>query len=101
MTGKGETLGTRSGHRLDAMTNSVREALGMTAAGWEELAGEWGLPRYRGRQIFDAIHRRGVLDYARMGVLPGNLRERLVREMPLVLPEIVRSEPSSDGSIKY
>jgi 23S rRNA (adenine2503-C2)-methyltransferase len=73
----------------------------MTAAGWEELAGEWGLPRYRGRQIFDAIHRRGVRDYARMGVLPGDLRERLGRELPLNLPEIARSEPSSDGSIKY
>ena len=78
-----------------------REPLGMTATGWEELAGEWGLPRYRGRQIFDAIHRRGARDYARMGVLPGDLRERLAREMPLALPEIARSEPSSDGSIKY
>jgi 23S rRNA (adenine2503-C2)-methyltransferase len=73
----------------------------MTAAGWEQLAGEWGLPRYRGRQIFDAIHRQGVRDYGQMSVLPGDLRERLARELPLELPEIVRSEPSSDGSIKY
>jgi 23S rRNA (adenine2503-C2)-methyltransferase len=86
--------------RLGPMESS-REPLGMTAAGWEQLAGEWGLPPYRGRQIFDAIHRRGVRDYGRMGVLPGDLRERLVRELPLDLPEIVRSEPSSDGSIKY
>jgi 23S rRNA (adenine2503-C2)-methyltransferase len=86
--------------RLGPMESS-REPLGMTAAGWEQLAGEWGLPRYRGGQIFDAIHRRGVRDYARMSVLPGDLRERLARERPLNLPEIVRSEPSSDGSIKY
>ena len=80
---------------------SVREAVGMTAAGWEALSREWGLPQYRGRQIFDAIHRQGLRDYDAMQVLPGELRERLGRELPIRLPEIARSEPSSDGSIKY
>jgi 23S rRNA (adenine2503-C2)-methyltransferase len=73
----------------------------MTSVAWEALAVEWGLPRYRGRQIFDALHRQGVRDYSAMRVLPKDLRERLARELPLALPEIVRSEPSSDGSIKY
>ncbi len=73
----------------------------MTPAGWGALALEWGLPRYRGRQIFDALHRQGVHDYSAMQVLPKELRERLARDLPLALPEIVRSEPSSDGSIKY
>src|SRR5258706_8367133 len=36
-----------------------------------------------------------------MLVLPAPLRERLGRELPIRLPEIARSEPSSDGSIKY
>lgn len=80
---------------------SLRESLGMSLGAWEALAGEWGLARYRGRQIFDAIHRQGFRDYGQMNVLPGDLRERLARELPLNLPEIVRSEPSSDGSIKY
>lgn len=79
----------------------VREAVGMTAAEWEAVALEWGLPRYRGRQIFDAIHVQGLRDYDAMRVLPGPLRERLSRELPIRLPEIARSEPSSDGSIKY
>ncbi len=90
-----------AGHRLDAMKDPSWEALGMTAAGWEALALEWGLPRYRGRQVFDALHRQGGLDYSAMQVLPKDLRERLARELPLALPEIVRSEASSDGSIKY
>ena len=90
-----------SRHTLKAMTEPLREPLGMTVAGWESLAGEWGLPRYRARQVFDALHRQGVRDYARMAVLPGDLRERLARELPIGLPEIARSEPSSDGSIKY
>jgi 23S rRNA (adenine2503-C2)-methyltransferase len=79
----------------------VREAVGMTAAEWEAVALEWGLARYRGRQIFDAIHKQGLRDYDAMRVLPGPLRERLSRELPIRLPEIARSEPSSDGSVKY
>jgi 23S rRNA (adenine2503-C2)-methyltransferase len=59
------------------------------------------LPRYRGRQIFDAIHRRGVRDYASMQVLPGPLRQELTAQMPIRLPEVVRRERSSDGSVKY
>ena len=73
----------------------------MTAAEWEAVALGWALPRYRGRQIFDAIHVQGLRDYDGMRVLPGPLRERLSRELPIQLPEIARSEPSSDGSIKY
>ncbi len=73
----------------------------MTPAAWEALAQEWSLPRYRGRQVFDALHRQGVRDYSAMRVLPKALRERLARQLPITLPEIVRSEPSSDGSIKY
>jgi hypothetical protein len=73
----------------------------MTAAEWEAVALEWGLPRYRGRQVFDAIHVQGLRGYDAMRVLPGPLRERLGRELPIRLPEIARSEPSSDGSIKY
>jgi len=83
------------------MKDPSREALGMTPVAWEALVQEWSLPRYRGRQVFDALHRQGVRDYSAMQVLPKDLRERLARELPLALPEIVRSEPSSDGSIKY
>ena len=73
----------------------------MTPAAWEALAEEWGLPRYRGRQVFNALHRQGVREYSAVRVLPKDLRERLARELPITLPQIVRREPSSDGSIKY
>jgi 23S rRNA (adenine2503-C2)-methyltransferase len=78
-----------------------REPFGMSLASWEALAEEWSLPRYRARQIFDALHRQGARDYAAMRVLPGPLRERLASELPLDLPEIARREVSSDGSVKY
>ena len=73
----------------------------MNLAAWEALVEEWSLPRFRARQIFDALHRQGVRDYAAMRVLPKDLRERLARELPLGLPEIARREASSDGSVKY
>lgn len=77
------------------------DPLSLTPSGWESLAESWSLPRYRGRQLFDALHRRGVRDYAAMRELPGPIRERLARELPLALPEIARREESSDGSVKY
>jgi 23S rRNA (adenine2503-C2)-methyltransferase len=73
----------------------------MTVAAWEGLAEEWGEARYRGRQVFEALHRRGIRDYAAIKVLPKELRERLARELPIRLPEIVRREASTDGSVKY
>jgi 23S rRNA (adenine2503-C2)-methyltransferase len=82
------------------MSPSV-DPLGTTRAEWERLASEWGLPLYRGRQVFDALHTRGVRDYAAMRELPGELRERLAGQMPVRLPEVIRRQAASDGSVKY
>jgi 23S rRNA (adenine2503-C2)-methyltransferase len=78
-----------------------QDPLGLTAARWEDLVEEWGLPRYRGRQIFEALHRQGIRDWAGVRVLPRELRERLVGELPIRLPEVIRREDSADGSVKY
>ena len=72
----------------------------MSRTHWEELASAWGLERYRGRQVFDALHVRGARDYGAMRELPAAIRERLAREMPIRLPEVVRREASTDGSVK-
>jgi 23S rRNA (adenine2503-C2)-methyltransferase len=72
----------------------------MSRAAWEALASDWGLPRYRGRQIFDALHVRGARDYAAIRELPAELRERLAGELPIRLPELARREASADGSVK-
>ncbi len=73
----------------------------MTPAAWETLVVSWGLPRYRGGQIFDAIHRAGRRSWAAMTDLPAALRERLEKEMPIRLPEVARREESADGSVKF
>jgi 23S rRNA (adenine2503-C2)-methyltransferase len=77
------------------------DPMGVSSAGWEIYAESRGLPRYRGRQIFDALQRSGRLDYAALRELPPALRESLASEAPIVLPEIVRREASVDGSVKY
>jgi len=77
------------------------DPLGLTSPQWEALAESWNLQRYRGRQVFDALHRRLARDYGSMRELPGDLRERLSSELPVRLPEIARRELSADGSAKY
>ena len=86
---------------MTASSTLVSDPLGLSRSGWEELAKSWSLPPYRGRQIFDAIHGRGARSGAAIHELPRELRERLEREMPIRLPEIVRREESRDGSLKY
>jgi 23S rRNA (adenine2503-C2)-methyltransferase len=76
------------------------DPLGWPPARWEAWALAEGLARYRGRQIFEALHRGRRRRFAEIGVLPRALRERLDAEMPLSRPEIVRREPSRDGSVK-
>ena len=77
------------------------DPLGATPHDWEALVESWSLPRYRARQIFDALHRRGLRAWKDVQELPGPLRERLAAELPIRLPEIARRESSSDGSVKY
>jgi 23S rRNA (adenine2503-C2)-methyltransferase len=77
------------------------DPLGASPAAWEAFAAERQLPRYRGRQIFDALHRVGRRNYAAMTELPAPLRRSIAEEAPIRLPEIVRREPSTDGSVKY
>jgi 23S rRNA (adenine2503-C2)-methyltransferase len=77
------------------------DPLGMSSAAWETFAASRELPRFRGRQIFDALHKGGRFDYAAMHELPAALRETLARELPIRLPEIARREDSVDGSVKF
>ena len=86
---------------MTASSTLVSDPLGLSRSGWEGLAQSWSLPPYRGRQIFDAIHGRGARSAAAIHEVPRELRERLEREMPIRLPEIVRREESRDGSVKY
>lgn len=77
------------------------DPLGMSPSAWETYAAAQGWPAYRGRQIFDALHRRSLRGYASATELPGFMREQLGRELPVRLPEVARREESADGSVKF
>ena len=80
---------------------SLSDPLGLDRASWEAVARDWGLPPYRGRQIFDALHLRRKRSWSALSEAPRSLRERLVAEAPLALPKIARRDESADGSRKY
>jgi 23S rRNA (adenine2503-C2)-methyltransferase len=52
---------------------------------WADVLVSWGEPSYRGKQVFDWIHRRGVVEPDAMTNLPKSLRARLAEE-GLALP---------------
>lgn len=77
------------------------DAFGFSRSRWESVARGWGVPEYRGRQIFDAIHGRGARSAAGIHEIPAALRQRLATELGLALPPVARREASRDGSVKY
>ena len=69
------------------------------AAGQAEVL---GLPAYRGKQIWQWVHRRKAVSYDEMTDLPKSLRERLSKECPLTVIQPVRRQQSAiDGTVKY
>jgi 23S rRNA (adenine2503-C2)-methyltransferase len=67
----------------------------------ESALEERGHERFRARQIFSWIHRRGVTDVDAMTNLPRDLRAKLAADFTLSTPQIVTRERSSDGTEKF
>ena len=67
---------------------------------WVARVREWGEPAYRGQQIFDWIHRQGVLDPNQMSNLPKSLRARLKEEGVGWPIEVLSSHESADRTRK-
>jgi 23S rRNA (adenine2503-C2)-methyltransferase len=58
-------------------------------------------PRFRARQIYDAIYRRRIMDLSAISTLPQPLREKLSADLPLGLPEVEKRFDSRDGTRRY
>jgi 23S rRNA (adenine2503-C2)-methyltransferase len=65
------------------------------------VAEELGLPAYRGRQIFTALHRRRLASFEAMTDLPRALREQLAGSYAADRPAIDTVQRSADGTRKY
>jgi 23S rRNA (adenine2503-C2)-methyltransferase len=59
-----------------------------------------GLPRFRARQIFRWVWKRGATSFDEMTDLPRDLRARLAAELRFSTPAIERDEQSVDGTRK-
>jgi len=67
---------------------------------WSETLRAWGEPSYRGKQVFQWIHQRGVVDPEAMSDLPKSLRARLAEEGLSLPATIALAKPSDDGTRK-
>ena len=66
----------------------------------ESLVEAHGLPRFRARQIFQWIWKRGATDFEGMSDLSRDLRAQLAERFRIATPAIVRHEHSEDGTQK-
>ena len=61
----------------------------------------WGEKPFRARQFMQWVYQRGVLDFAEMSDMSRALRERLLAECVLELPQVESEQRSADGTIKW
>jgi 23S rRNA (adenine2503-C2)-methyltransferase len=67
----------------------------------EEALAEHGHERFRARQVFGWIYRRGATDLEAMTNLPRELRAMLASVFAFTTPQIVSRECSNDGTEKF
>ena len=82
---------------LSARTN----LLGLTRPGLEAFVSDLGERPFRARQLMNWIYRRGAGDIAAMTDLGKAFRERLAGVAEIVVPEVLHSQVSSDGTRKW
>ncbi|MCX7945443.1 MAG: 23S rRNA (adenine(2503)-C(2))-methyltransferase RlmN [Hydrogenophilus sp.] len=98
----GGEVGERGAPRGEGEGREDQTVLGMSRTEMEEwFAATLGEERFRARQVFRWLHRRGVAQYEAMSDVAKELRERLARVAPVRLPEVVRTEVSQDGTRKW
>lgn len=73
---------------------------GIDRATLDALLAEWGEPRYRADQVWDALYRQRIpLDDAT--TLPKKLRERLTSALPLTLEAVTAQRDTRDRTRKW
>jgi len=67
----------------------------------EQALESMGHARFHARQLFQWVHKRGVIDFGEMTDLGRDLRSNLAASLRIGMPELVRKETSSDGTTKF
>lgn len=87
--------------RLGIPRPSAPNLRGLTREQLEELVvRRWGEPRFRATQLFQWIHRHGVVDVSAMTNLPRALRERISTEASIAPLEVDTVLVAGDGTRK-
>lgn len=66
----------------------------------EAALGE-GIPKFRARQVYDALYRQKVSNFQDISTLPASLRGELSAKFQIGLPEIESRHGSTDGTRRY
>jgi 23S rRNA (adenine2503-C2)-methyltransferase len=88
-------------NRTDTVTASQLDLGNLDRPELEAALEERGQKRFRARQIFSWIYRRGVTDISAMTDLSRELRATLATDFSLATPELVTRERSVDGTEKF
>jgi 23S rRNA (adenine2503-C2)-methyltransferase len=84
------------------MRAAVQEILGLDIQELTDLLKEWGEPRYRAKQLFQAIYQQRVASLDELTVFPKPLRDQLKDQNVIVSSARVEKKfISSDGTIRY
>lgn len=67
----------------------------------EAIIADYGLPRFRAKQLHQWLHTHHAKSYDEMTNLPKDLRQKLAHDYPLATTEIVERQVSADGTRKY
>lgn len=73
---------------------------GLPLESLESLFETLGEPRYRARQVFEAVHAKGLLDVESITTLPRALRPRLAEAAPSPATLVEEAQESADGTVK-
>ena len=64
------------------------------------LFAEWGLPRFRARQVMEWVYRHGVADPQQMTNLSRSDRDLISRRMTFLRGQVIRHQHATDGTEK-
>ncbi len=77
------------------------ELLGKSREALQEYCRKFGVPAYRGDQIYHALYAERKFEVAKFSNLPVALRQKLRQEATVTLPAVRQKYASNDGSVRY
>lgn len=83
------------------MSRHGKQLLDLEAAELEELAVESGYPKFRGRQLLQALHQQRPGEIAALRPLPKQWLETLAKNYRTGIPEVAERHVSIDGTTRY